>query len=120
MQSEYIEESEFESESAAQGRARPQPNGSMTEQAAEVLESTRTAIRDACKRTTEAVQSGYKRSVDYGTQHPERFGLATFAVGACAGTLLAAAALARQSKTERVAAPVIDAVAQVARAVLAR
>ena len=118
MQSEYIEESDFESES--QKRARPLPNGSMGEQAAEVLDSTKNAIRDACKRTSEAVQSGYKRTVDYGPAHPERLGLATFAVGACAGTLLAAAALARQTKTERIAAPVIDAVAQVARAVLAR
>ena len=116
MQSEYIEESEFEDRRSS----RPLPNGSMSEQAAEALDTTKTAIRDACKRTSAAVQSGYKRTVDYGTAHPERFGLATFAIGIGAGTLLAATALARQSKTERLAAPVIDAVAQVARAVLHR
>jgi hypothetical protein len=117
MDPEYTEQSEFES----QRRTIPRSgDGSMTEQASEVFDNTKNAIRDACKRTSEAVQSGYKRTVEYGTEHPERFGLATFAVGACAGTLLAAAAMSRHTKTERIAAPMIDAVAQVARAVLAR
>lgn len=122
MNHEYSEDSELESEDT-------DPNGilsngsidNLTEQAAEAYEGTRAAVRDAYERTTKAVQSGYKRTLDYGTEHPERLALATFAVGIAAGTLLAAAAFAaRHSKTERIATPLINAAAEVARAVFAR
>jgi hypothetical protein len=123
MTHNYTEEPELESEESTSSRA-VLSNGSIAElgeQAAEAYDGTKAAIRKACQRTSKAVQSGYKRTVDYGTQHPERFGLAAFAAGIGAGTLFAATALAsRSSKTEKLATPLINAAADVARAMLRR
>jgi hypothetical protein len=77
-------------------------------------------IRDAYEKTSKAVQTGYNRTVAFGTEHPQQFGLLTFAVGLGAGTLLAARTLAARTHTERLASPVIDAVANVARAFVSR
>jgi ElaB/YqjD/DUF883 family membrane-anchored ribosome-binding protein len=122
MNREYTEESELESEEVSSiGSLSNGSIANLGEQAAGAYDETKTAIRDAYKRTSEAVQSGYKCTLEYGAEHPQRFGLATFAIGLGAGTLLAATAFAsRHTKTERIAAPVIDAVAEVARAVLRR
>jgi len=123
MNREFIEESGLESKESKTSLG-VLPNGSIEElgeQAAEAYDGSKAAIRKAYKRTSKAVQSGYKRTVDYGAEHPERFGLAVFAAGIGAGTLLAATALAsRSSKTEKLATPLINAAAEVARAVLRR
>jgi hypothetical protein len=94
----------------------------ISEKATNAYESTKTAVGDAYARTAGTLQSSYKRTLEYGAEHPERFGLATFAAGLGAGTLLVATAFAvgRRSRTERIAAPLIDVAAEVARAVLRR
>lgn len=86
-----------------------------------IYEGTKVAVRDAYDTTSKAVQSGYKRTIAYGTEHPQRLGLWTFAAGLGAGTLLGATRLAsRHTRTERIASPLIDVVAEAARAFMLR
>jgi hypothetical protein len=61
------------------------------------------------------VQSGYNRTLEYGREHPERLGVMTFAAGIGVGMLIAAAVFPRRTRTERVAGPLIDAAADLAR-----
>ena len=77
-------------------------------------------FRDAYKKTSKAVQAGYNRTMAFGTEHPQQFSLLTFAVGLGAGTLLAARTLGARTNAERLASPLIDAVANVARAFVQR
>jgi hypothetical protein len=69
----------------------------------------------AYSRTSQAVQSGYNRTLEYGREHPERLGVMTFAAGIGVGMLIAAAVFPRRTRTERVAGPLIDAAADLAR-----
>ena len=89
-------------------------------QATEAFEGTKKAITDAYDRTTAAAQSGYRNAVKYGTEHPERFGLMAFAAGLGAGAFLGACGIGRSNRTERIASPLIDAAAEVARAAFRR
>ncbi|HET9062704.1 MAG TPA: hypothetical protein VFO62_05395 [Candidatus Binatia bacterium] len=84
-------------------------------------EGTKVAVRNAYGTTFEALQSGYACTIAYGKEHPQRFGLVTFAAGLGAGTLIAVSRLAsRHTRTERIASPVIDVVAEIARAFVRR
>jgi hypothetical protein len=116
MNTQYTDELESE-EGAGNGSAE-----ALREQANEAYEGTRKAILDAYERTTAAAQSGYRNAVKYGTEHPERFGLFAFAAGLGVGALLCAGAagMSRANRTERIASPLIDAAAEVARAAFRR
>jgi hypothetical protein len=83
-------------------------------------EDTKTAIRSAVDKTSSAVQSGYNKAVEYGTEHPQGFSLLTFAAGIGVGMMFANTLLARQTRTERLASPLIDVAADIARGYLRR
>lgn len=84
-------------------------------------DETASAVRDAYEKTSKAVQAGYQRTIEYGNDHPQRFGLLTFAAGFAAGSLVVAMGLlSRHTRTERIASPLIDGIAEVARALIRR
>jgi len=89
-------------------------------QGSEAYEETKSTVRNAYDKTSQAVQSGYNRTIEYSKEHPRRFSLLTFAAGIGAGTLIAARYASSHTRTERIASPLIDAVAEVARAVIRR
>ena len=83
-------------------------------------EETKSAIKSAVDKTQKTVQSGYNRAVEYGTKHPQQFSLLTFAAGVGLGALLANVLAYRTTRTERLAAPLIDVAADMARGYLRR
>jgi hypothetical protein len=83
-------------------------------------EDTRSAIRSAVNRTQKTVQSGYNRAVEYGSEHPQQFSVLTFAAGVGIGALLANVLSNRSTRTERLASPLIDVAADMARGYLRR
>jgi hypothetical protein len=83
-------------------------------------EDTKAAIRSAVDKTSSAVQSGYNKAVEYGTEHPQRFSLLTFAAGVGVGMIFANSLFARQTRTERLASPLIDVASDLARGYLRR
>lgn len=84
-------------------------------------DETPSTVRDAYEKTSKAVQAGYNRTIEYGNEHPQRFGLLTFAAGVGAGVMIATMGLvSRHTRTERIASPLIDGIAEVARALIRR
>jgi hypothetical protein len=79
------------------------------------FEHVRPAISDAYRRTSQAVGTGYNRTIEYGRRHPERLGLMTFAAGMGIGMLLVSM-FPRRTRTERLTSPLIGAAADMARA----
>ncbi len=56
----------------------------------QAVDSTKHAVEDAYRATADRVGAGYERTLDYGRDNPERFGLIAFAAGVGTGLLLAA------------------------------
>ena len=83
-------------------------------------EDTKSAIKSAVDKTQKTVQSGYNRAVEYGTEHPQQFSLLTFAAGFGIGALFANTIMYRQTRTERLASPLVDMAADIARGYLRR
>ena len=83
-------------------------------------EDTKAAIRSAVDKTSSAVQTGYNKAVEYGSEHPQRFSLLTFAAGVGMGMIFANSLFARQTRTERLASPLIDVASDLARGYLRR
>lgn len=83
-------------------------------------EDTKSALRSAVDKTQRTVQSGYSRAVEYGSEHPQQFSMLTFAAGFAIGALVANTLMFRQSRTERLASPLIDVAADIARGYLRR
>jgi hypothetical protein len=116
MSQEYVGGSAGSYEPRSSGYTGQHEQEGTSEQARRYADATKTAVRNAYDKTSSAVQSGYHRTVEYSNQHPQTFSLVTFAAGFGAGALLGATALAsRHTRTERMASPLIDAFAQIAR-----
>lgn len=56
----------------------------------QAVDSTKHAVTDAYRTTADRVGTGYEKTLDYGRDNPERFGLIAFAAGVGTGLLLAA------------------------------
>ena len=85
------------------------------ERAGEAYEGAKTAVRTAYDKTADA----YQRTMRYGNKHPQQFSMFAFMAGVGAGALLAGR-YTNHSRTERLASPLIDAFAEMARAFVRR
>jgi hypothetical protein len=79
-----------------------------------MYDTAKSAVSGAYQKTSQAVGAGYQRTVDYGREHPERFGLFTFLAGIGVG-MIVCSMFPRRTRTERLASPIIDAAADMAR-----
>ena len=95
-------------------------SGQESRQSGTSYEDTKSAIKSAVDKTQKAVQSGYNRTVEYGTEHPQQFSLLTFAAGFGMGVLFLNILGGRQTRTERLASPLVDVAADIARGYLRR